>query len=311
MKIAIVFPGQGSQAIGMLDSWSDTGVVQEVLKTASEALGQDIATLIHEGPEHDLNLTTNTQPVMLASSYALYKAYVEAGLPLPEVMAGHSLGEYTALAAADVFKLEDAVKIVRVRADSMQAVVPVGAGGMAAIIGLSDEKVVDICRRVSEQSGEIVEAVNFNAPSQVVIAGHKVAVVTACEICKQEGAKRAVVLPVSAPFHSSLLEPAAMKLSEELSKYKLNVPKIPVINNVDVSIKESEKDIVDALVRQAWHPVRWVETMQKMSDLGVTHVIECGPGKVLTNLAKRILPEVEVFTLNTPSDLENLKNVLS
>lgn len=176
MKIAIVFPGQGSQTIGMLDSWVDSPVVQNVLKKATEALGQDIATLIHEGPEHDLNLTTNTQPVMLASSYALYKAYEEAGLPQASVMAGHSLGEYTALTASGVFQLEDVVKIVRVRANSMQDVVPVGSGGMAAIIGLSDEKVIETCRRVSEQSGEVVEAVNFNAPSQVVIAGHKAAV---------------------------------------------------------------------------------------------------------------------------------------
>ncbi|ADU92022.1 ACP S-malonyltransferase [Taylorella equigenitalis] len=311
MKIAIVFPGQGSQTIGMLDSWVDSPVVQNVLKKATEALGQDIATLIHEGPEHDLNLTTNTQPVMLASSYALYKAYEEAGLPQASVMAGHSLGEYTALTASGVFQLEDVVKIVRVRANSMQDVVPVGSGGMAAIIGLSDEKVIETCRRVSEQSGEVVEAVNFNAPSQVVIAGHKAAVVTACEVCKQEGAKRALVLPVSAPFHSSLLEPAARVLESELSKYELQKPVIPVINNVDVEIKDSPEEIVDALVRQAWHPVRWVETMQKLSDLGITHVIECGPGKVLSNLAKRILPEIEVLTINNPCDLENLKSVLS
>ncbi|CCG17376.1 malonyl coA-acyl carrier protein transacylase [Taylorella equigenitalis 14/56] len=311
MKIAIVFPGQGSQTIGMLDSWVDSPVVQNVLKKATEALGQDIATLIHEGPEHDLNLTTNTQPVMLASSYALYKAYEEAGLPQASVMAGHSLGEYTALTASGVFQLEDVVKIVRVRANSMQDVVPVGSGGMAAIIGLSDEKVIETCRRVSEQSGEVVEAVNFNAPSQVVIAGHKAAVVTACEVCKQEGAKRALVLPVSAPFHSSLLEPAARVLESELSKYELQKPVIPVINNVDVEIKDSPEEIVDALVRQSWHPVRWVETMQKLSDLGITHVIECGPGKVLSNLAKRILPEIEVLTINNPCDLENLKSVLS
>lgn len=302
MKIAFVFPGQGSQSVGMLDAWAGNTAVQGVLSQASDALGQDLAGLIAAGPGEELNLTTNTQPVMLAAAVAVYRAWTEAGGLPPSLVAGHSLGEYSALTAANALNLDDAVRVVRIRADAMQAAVPVGTGGMAAILGLDDDVVRAVCAQAAQ--GEIVEAVNFNAPAQVVIAGHKAAVERACELAKAEGAKRALVLPVSAPFHSSLLKPAAQVLERALDAIDLAAPAIPLINNVDVASPSGPADIKDALVRQAWHPVRWVEILQAMKAQGVTHVVECGPGKVLNGLTKRIDRDLVGLAITDPASLQ-------
>ncbi len=304
MKLAFVFPGQGSQSVGMLDAWADNAVVQDVMKKAGAALDQDLNALIATGPAEQLNLTTNTQPVMLAASYAMYEAYLAEGGVKPAVVAGHSLGEYTALAAAGVVGLEDAVRLVRIRANAMQEAVPVGTGSMAAVLGLDDDVVKKVCAEAAQ--GEVVEAVNFNAPAQVVIAGSKAAVERACELAKAAGAKRALVLPVSAPFHSSLLEPAAAVLADALAKLTFNTPAFDVINNVDVAVLQDPAQIKDALVRQAWHAVRWVETIQKMQAEGVTHIVECGPGKVLTGLVKRIAPEVNALSITDPASLPSV-----
>ena len=302
MKIAFVFPGQGSQSVGMLDAWADNAAVQRTLEQASAALGQDLSALIAQGPAEDLNLTTNTQPVMLAAAVATYAAWREAGGAEPAVMAGHSLGEYSALTAAGALKLEDAVRIVRVRADAMQAAVPVGTGAMAAVLGLSDGDVREICSLAAQT--EVVEAVNFNAPAQVVIAGHKAGVERACELAKEKGAKRALLLPVSAPFHSSLLKPAAAVLQEALNAVEVSEPAIQVLNNVDVAAVSAPADIRDALVRQAWHPVRWVETIQAMKAQGVTHIVECGPGKVLNGLTKRIDKDIVGLAITDPASMQ-------
>lgn len=308
MKIAFVFPGQGSQAVGMLDAWDGNVAVRQTLEQASDALGHDLAALIAQGPAEDLNLTTNTQPVMLAAAVATYAAWRAAGGAEPAVMAGHSLGEYSALTAADALRLEDAVRIVRVRADAMQAAVPVGTGAMAAVLGLSDDDVRAVC---SEAAGaQVVEAVNFNAPAQVVIAGHKEAVERACELAKGKGAKRALLLPVSAPFHSSLLKPAADVLQAALDGIEIQKPAVPVINNVDVAAADSATAIRDALVRQAWHPVRWVETLQAMKAQGVTHVVECGPGKVLNGLTKRIDKDLIGLAITDPASMQAALDLL-
>lgn len=285
-SFAFVFPGQGSQAIGMLNGFADNAVVRDTLAEASDALQFDLAKLIAEGPKEDLDLTTNTQPVMLACAVAFYRAWIAAGGKLPQLVAGHSLGEYSALVAAGVIQFKDAVPMVRFRAQAMQEAVPVGQGGMAAILGLSDDDVRAACAEAAQ--GEVVEPVNFNAPAQVVIAGHKAAVERACEASKAKGAKRALPLPVSAPFHSSLLKPASDRLRDYLADVRFASPQIPLINNVDVAIVDDPASIRDALVRQAASPVRWVETVQKMSERGITRLIECGPGKVLTGLTKRI-----------------------
>lgn len=285
-QLAFVFPGQGSQAIGMLNGFAGNPVVADTIAEASDALGLDLAKLIAEGPKEDLDLTTNTQPVMLASAVAFYRAWIAAGGKQPSLVAGHSLGEYSALVAAGVIAFKDAVPLVRFRAQAMQEAVPVGQGGMAAILGLSDDDVRTACAEAAQ--GEVVEPVNFNAPAQVVIAGHKAAIERACEAAKAKGAKRALPLPVSAPFHSSLLKPASDRLREHLAGIAFSQPAIPVINNVDVAIANDPVAIKDALVRQAASPVRWVETVQKMAASGVTRVVECGPGKVLTGLVKRI-----------------------
>lgn len=304
IKLAFVFPGQGSQTVGMLAGWAGNAVVDAALERASAALGQDLAGLVANGPAEDLNLTVNTQPVMLACSVAMYQAWRAAGGGKPAVMAGHSLGEYSALCAAGTFSLEDAVKLVRLRATAMQEAVPVGTGGMAAILGLDDETVLAVCREASTDG--IVEAVNFNAPAQVVIAGHKQVVERACALAKEKGAKRALSLPVSAPFHSRLLEPAAAVLNQALGNLDLAMPDTDVINNVDVAIAADTAAIRDALVRQAWHPVRWVETIRAMKAQGVTHVVECGPGKVLTGLIKRIEPELITFAINDQASLDTV-----
>lgn len=295
MKLAFVFPGQGSQAVGMLDSFEGDAAVAEVLREASSALGQDVGALITRGPAEELSLTVNTQPVMLTAGTAVYRAWRAAGGPEPEAVAGHSLGEYTALVAAGALALADAVKLVRFRAQAMQEAVPVGQGGMAAILGLTDDQVRLACAEAAD--GEAVEPVNFNAPSQVVIAGHASAVARACEAAKRLGAKRAVPLPVSAPFHSSLLRPASDRLRTYLAGVPLNSPTIPLVNNVDVAIESEPARIVDALARQAASPVRWVETIRKMAADGVTHVVECGPGRVLAGLTKRIAPALESIAI--------------
>jgi [acyl-carrier-protein] S-malonyltransferase len=288
-KFAFVFPGQGSQAIGMLDGFSANPVVAQTVAEASDALGFDIGKLMAQGPKEELDLTTNTQPVMLTAAVAAYRAWIAAGGPVPSVVAGHSLGEYSALVAAGVIAFKDAVPLVRFRAQAMQEAVPVGQGTMAAILGLSDDEVRAACvEAVAANPGEVVEPVNFNAPAQVVIAGHVAAVERACELAKAKGAKRALKLPVSAPFHSSLLKPASDRLRDYMAGIAFNAPQIALINNVDVAIVSDPAAIKDALVRQAASPVRWVETMQKVAADGIEQVIECGPGKVLMGLAKRI-----------------------
>ena len=292
MTFAFVFPGQGSQSVGMLNSVAQRPEVRATIQEASDALSEDVAKLIAEGPSETLSLTTNTQPVMLTAGVAFYRAWIAAGGAAPKVMAGHSLGEYSALVAAGVISFKDAVPLVRFRAQAMQSAVPVGTGGMAAILGLDDAAVIQVCAQASAASGSIVEAVNFNAPGQVVIAGASDAVAKACELLKEAGAKRALPLPVSAPFHSSLLQPASEKLKTYLANIEFNVPTIPVINNVDVQILNDPQVIKDALVRQAAKPVRWQETIQAMAQQGVTQVVECGPGKVLAGLTKRINDQV-------------------
>ncbi len=292
MTFAFVFPGQGSQSVGMLNSIAQRPEVRATLQEASEALGEDVTKLIAEGPAEALSLTTNTQPVMLTAGVAFYRAWLAAGGPAPKVMAGHSLGEYSALVAAGVISFKDAVPLVRFRAQAMQSAVPVGTGGMAAILGLDDAMVIQVCAEASTASGGVVEAVNFNAPGQVVIAGASDAVTKACELLKAAGAKRALPLPVSAPFHSSLLQPASEKLKGYLAEIEFKAPTISVINNVDVQILNDPIAIKDALVRQAAKPVRWQETIQAMAAQGVTQVVECGPGKVLAGLTKRINDQV-------------------
>ena len=270
----------------MLNGFGDNPVVRDTLIEASDAIRIDLAKLIAEGPKEELDLTSNTQPVMLAAAVATWRAWLAAGGPTPVLVAGHSLGEYSALVAAGVISFADAVPLVRFRAQAMQEAVPVGQGGMAAILGLSDDEVRAAC--VEAAQGEIVEPVNFNAPAQVVIAGHKAAVERACEAARARGAKRALLLAVSAPFHSSLLRPASIRLQDYMAGLQFGAPTIPLINNVDVVIVTDPALIKDALVRQAASPVRWVETVETMAAEGVSHIIECGPGKVLAGLTKRI-----------------------
>lgn len=301
MKLAFVFPGQGSQTVGMLDSFSENEVVQKALKTANEALGEDLAQMIHTGPAESLNMTVNTQPAMLTASVALYQAWLALGGKKPEVMAGHSLGEYSALTAAGVFELADAVKLVRFRAKVMQEAVPVGKGGMAAIIGLSDEAVAKVCGNAAAEG--VVEPVNFNSPGQVVIAGEKAAVEKACELAKAEGAKRALVLPVSAPFHSSLMKPASVALETKLNEISMKTPQIDVIANVDVKVHHDKDAIVAALAAQAAGAVQWVKTIQAFKEMGVTHIVECGPGRVLAGLIKRIDSSIVVKNINSQDSL--------
>jgi [acyl-carrier-protein] S-malonyltransferase len=285
MSFAFVFPGQGSQSVGMMAAYGDTAVVRATFDEASAALGDDLWTMVAEGPAEVLTQTVNTQPVMLTAGIAAWRLWQEKGGKNPAVLAGHSLGEYAALVAAGVISLKDAVPLVRLRATAMQEAVPVGTGAMAAILGLDTPGIVAACAEAAQ--GEVVEPVNFNANGQTVIAGHKAAVERAMDACKARGAKMAKALPVSAPFHSSLIRPAADKLAARLAELSLNVPSIPVINNVDVAIENEPARIKDALIRQAYNPVRWVETIQKMATMGMSTVAECGPGKVLAGLTKR------------------------
>ncbi|HZQ75482.1 MAG TPA: ACP S-malonyltransferase [Burkholderiales bacterium] len=300
MKIAFVFPGQGSQSVGMLKAYAGLPDVDAVVAEARAILGGGFASLLDEGPAEQLNQTVNTQPAMLTAGYAAYRAWCGLGGPKPHLVAGHSLGEYTALVAAGALAFRDALPLVRLRASAMQEAVPAGQGAMAAILNLDDDKVREACAA----AGGIVEAVNFNAPGQVVIAGEKAAVERAIEQCKARGAKRALPLPVSAPFHSSLLKPAGERLKVELQKITVSAPLIPLVNNVDVKIEARPDDIRHALVRQAYSAVRWVEVIRRMLAEGVTHVVECGPGKVLAGLTKRIAPEAQSFALADRKSLE-------
>lgn len=312
---AFVFPGQGSQSVGMLDGWGDHPVVAETLREASDALGEDVARLIHEGPKEALALTTNTQPVMLVAGVAAWRVWLAEGGALPAAVAGHSLGEYSALVASGVLTLAQAAPLVRLRAAAMQEAVPVGAGAMAAILGLDAAKVVAGCAEATASFGagskEVVEAVNFNDAAQTVIAGTKVGVEKGCEVLKAAGAKRALPLPVSAPFHSSLMKPAAEKLREALAAITLGVPQIPVVNNVDVAVVQDADAIRDALYRQAFGPVRWVECVQALKARGVSHIIECGPGKVLAGMTKRIDSELVGASVYDPATLAETKELLA
>jgi [acyl-carrier-protein] S-malonyltransferase len=299
-KFAFVFPGQGSQSVGMMQSFADCAPVRTVFAEAADVLNQDLWQLVAGGPAEALNATVNTQPVMLTAGYAVYRAWLEAGGAEPVIVAGHSLGEYTALVAAGAMAFKDALPLVRFRAQAMQEAVPMGSGAMAAILGLDDEAVRAACS--SAAAGEVVEAVNFNAPSQVVLAGHKAAVERAAAAAKHAGAKRAVMLPVSAPFHSSLLAPAAARLVDYLRNVGIREPRIPVVNNVDVATNRDPEEIRNALARQACNPVRWVEVVRALGATGVSDVIECGPGQVLAGLVKRIDPALKGYALaDSPS----------
>ncbi len=307
---AFVFPGQGSQAVGLLDAWGDHPSVRATLAEASDALGENVAALIHAGPKERLDLTTNTQPAMLTAGVACYRAWqAETGLT-PNLVAGHSLGEYTALVAAGSLRLADALPLVRFRAQAMQDAVPVGTGAMAAILGMDAQAVRDGCAAVVAASGEVVEAVNFNDPKQTVIAGSKAGVDLACESLKAQGAKRALLLAVSAPFHSSLMKPAAERLKLRLAETSFGAPQVPVVNNVDVKT-ETEPDVIRAaLYRQAFGAVRWVETVRAIRARGATHIVECGPGKVLVGMVKRIDADAVSAALFDPASLADVKGLL-
>ena len=308
-KFAFVFPCQGAQAVGFLNGFAANKAVAETLAEASDALGLDIGRLILEGPKEELDLTTNTQPVMLTAAVAVYRAWIAAGGSVPAVVAGHSLGEYSALVAAGVIAFKDAVPLVRFRAQAMQEAVPVGQGGMAVVLGLDADAVRALC--IEAAQGEVLEAVNFNEPTQIVIAGHMGAIDRACELAKSKGAKRAMKLAVSAPFHSSLLAPASQRLREYLAGIAFSAPQIAVINNVDVAVVNDPAGIKEALVRQAAGPVRWVETMQKMAADGVTQLVECAPSKVLIGMARRIDPLLVGEALADQAALERLLATLA
>jgi [acyl-carrier-protein] S-malonyltransferase len=308
---AFVFPGQGSQAVGMLDGWGDHPAVRQVLDEASAALGEDIGRLIHAGPKDQLDLTTNTQPVMLTAGIACFRAWIAEGGRAPDVVAGHSLGEYTALVAAQALELADALPLVRFRARAMQEAVPAGTGAMAAILGMEAGAVREGCAKVAATTGEVVEAVNFNDPKQTVIAGTRAGVDRACEALKAAGAKRALPLPVSAPFHCSLMKPAADRLKDRLAATPFAAPRIPVVNNIDVEVRTDPQAIRDALYRQAFGPVRWSETVPALRARGATHVIECGPGKVLAGMVKRIDAEAVAAALYDPASLAEVRSLLA
>ena len=302
MKLAMVFPGQGSQSVGMLKAYDGLPEVDAVRAQAGAALGDGFLKILDEGPAEQLGLTVNTQPAMVTAGIAAFRAWRTLGGPAPAIVAGHSLGEYSALVASGVFLFRDALPLVKYRAQCMQEAVPEGTGGMAAILGLDEDAARAACAEAAQ--GEVVQAVNFNAPGQVVIAGHKNAVARAIEACKARGAKRAMPLPVSAPFHSSLMQPAAEKLGSYLDRVLFSSPSIPVLNNVDVKIENEPVKIKDALVRQAASPVRWVEIIRAMAEQGVTHIVECGPGKVLAGLVKRIDPKVTGLAAADRASLE-------
>ncbi|MBB5191074.1 [acyl-carrier-protein] S-malonyltransferase [Silvimonas terrae] len=308
MKLAFVFPGQGSQAIGMMNAWADVPVVKATFDEASGVLGLDLWQMVAEGPAEALNATVNTQPVMLTAGIAAWRAWQARGGRAPDLLAGHSLGEYAALVAAGSLAFGDALQLVRLRAEAMQNAVPAGEGAMAAVLGLDDAAVVAACAQAAQ--GDVVQAVNFNSPGQVVIAGSKAAVERACETAKAAGAKRAMLLPVSVPSHCDLMKPAAEVLKARLAAVTIASPEIPVVHNADVAAYSDPDRIRDALVRQLYMPVRWVETVQHMAAAGVTVIAECGPGKVLAGLNKRIATEAQQFALTDPAALDALAAAL-
>nr|WP_230971662.1 ACP S-malonyltransferase [Nitrogeniibacter aestuarii] len=291
MKFALVFPGQGSQSVGMMTAYGDNPVIRDTFAEASDALGEDLWAMVNEGPAERLALTVNTQPLMLTAGVAVWRAWQQAGGATPSFVAGHSLGEYSALVAAGAIAFADAVPLVRFRAAAMQDAVPEGQGAMAALLGLDVEVVEAVCAKVAQ--GEVVSAANMNANGQIVIAGSSAAVERAMEEAKAQGAKRAVKLPVSAPFHCALMKPAAEKLAGRLADIDITTPSLPVINNVDVSVCDDPALIREALVRQAYSPVRWIETIESLDEMGVEAVIECGPGKILSGLTKRIVKTMQ------------------
>ena len=310
-SFAFLFPGQGSQAVGMLDAWGDHPAVCQTLAEASDALGMDIGRLVREGPKEQLDLTTNTQPVMLTAGIACYRAWMaETGL-MPAAVAGHSLGEYTALVAGGALTLAAALPLVRFRAQAMQEAVPVGVGAMAAILGLDAQTVRAACAEAAQASGEVVEAANFNDPKQTVISGSQGGVSKACELLKAAGAKRTLPLPVSAPFHCSLMKPAAERLKEKLMSVSFQAPAMPVLNNIDVVAERDPAKIRDALYRQAFGPVRWFETVQAIRALGIGHLIECGPGKVLAGMVKRIDADAVSGAVFDPASLAEIRGMLA
>jgi [acyl-carrier-protein] S-malonyltransferase len=302
MAFALVFPGQGSQSVGMMAGYGESAVIRETFTEASEALGEDLWEMVSNGPAERLALTVNTQPLMLTAGVAAYRAWLAAGGPKPALVAGHSLGEYSALVAAGALAFTDAVPLVRFRAQAMQEAVPAGEGAMAALLGLEADAVREACAEAAQ--GDVVEAANLNAPGQIVIAGSKAAVERAVEVAKAKGAKRAVLLPVSAPFHCALMRPAAERLAQRLASITISTPQIDVLNNVDVAVYSEPDRIRDALVRQAFSPVRWIETVQDMAQRGMSHVIECGPGKVLAGMSKRIAKQVEGGSAHDAASLE-------
>ncbi len=312
---AFVFPGQGSQAVGMLDAWGDDAVVARTVQEASDALGQDIGKLVHEGPKEALALTTNTQPVMLVAGVAAFRVWMERTGQLPAAVAGHSLGEYAALVAAGALTLAQAAPLVRLRAQAMQQAVPVGQGSMAAVLGLPSDKVLACCAAVQgtfgADSAEVVEVANFNDPGQTVISGSKLAVEKACEALKAEGARRAMVLPVSAPFHCSLMRPAADELRLALEKIQFQSPRVPLINNVDVAVEVDPERIRDALYRQAFGAVRWVESIQAIRSRGISHIVESGPGKVLAGMVGRIDAGLTGLPMFDPATVQQAQQALA
>ena len=310
-SFAFVFPGQGAQSVGMLDAWGDHPAVRSTLDEASAALGEDIASLIASGPKEQLDLTTHTQPVMLTAAIACWRAWRAEGGALPAALAGHSLGEYSALVAAGVLSLADALPLVRLRARAMQQAVPVGAGAMAAILGLDAAQVVDGCAQAAAATGQVVSAANFNDPKQTVISGSKAGVDEACLLLKAMGAKRTLLLAVSAPFHCALMQPAAEALRERLALTTLAPPQIPVINNIDVASPSDAPTIRDALYRQAFGPVRWVEVVLALRARGASHIIECGPGKVLAGMVKRIDAQALSGAIFDPASLQEVKGMLA
>ena len=310
-SFAFLFPGQGSQAVGMLDAWGDHPAVSQTLNEASDSLGIDMGRLVREGPKDQLDLTTNTQPVMLTAGIACYRAWIAETGRAPDALAGHSLGEYSALVASGALTLVDALPLVRFRAQAMQEAVPVGVGAMAAILGLDAQAVRASCAEAAQASGEVVEAANFNDPKQTVISGSQGGVAKACELLKAAGAKRTLPLPVSAPFHCSLMKPAAERLKEKLMSVSFQVPAMPVLNNIDVIAERDPAKIRDALYRQAFGPVRWFETVQAIRALGISHLIECGPGKVLAGMVKRIDADAVSGAVFDPASLAEVRGLLA
>lgn len=300
---AFVFPGQGSQSVGMLDAWGDHPAVRQTLAEASAALGEDVGALIHQGPKEALDLTTNTQPVMLTAAIACYRAWLHEGGAEPAAVAGHSLGEYSALVAAGALSLAEALPLVRFRAQAMQQAVPVGSGAMAAILGLEAQAVREGCLKAAQETGQVVEPANFNDPKQTVVSGSKGGVDRACEVLKAMGAKRALPLAVSAPFHCALMKPAADALRGKLAEARFVTPRVAVVNNIDATVQTDPEAIRDALYRQAFGPVRWVEVVQAIKARGLTHVLECGPGKVLSGIVKRVDGSLSSLTVQDPASL--------